>query len=481
MNIQTAKEEIKRTLRAYTDRTEDGIYRIPTVQQRPILLIGPPGIGKTAIMAQIAEEESVGLVAYTMTHHTRQSAIGLPMLKERTFQGTTYSVTEYTMSEIVASVYECMEKTGCQSGILFIDEMNCVSETLTPIMLQLLQNKSFGVHQIPEGWLIVAAGNPPEYNKSVREFDMVTLDRVRNMTIEADLSTWKQYACNHGIHPSILAFLNVYPDSFYVIKNEHGHPAFVTARGWEDLSRILIAYERNQEPITEELMLQYLQHESVARNFFLFYDLFSHYTKDFASGNFFSQDIAEHTKKADSTECIALASMLFSKIASMAADYRFTEMISKRMEELTTQFFTLVNGNSLSGDNDYEKMKCFLSQKNNALQIKESNNLLPINDKILEIRTLRQMEENLNKSRKNPAEPLEETCHKKILDLKNTLTADADSLLSFIEHSYGLLESSASKICLSFFSSDLSTNKDCTHFLTKYVCEAYLRNIQHLL
>ncbi len=82
------------------------------------------------------------------------------------------------MSEIVASIYEKMEATGLKEGILFIDEINCVSETLAPTMLQFLQGKTFGNHQIPEGWVIVTAGNPPEYNQSVREFDIVTLDRV---------------------------------------------------------------------------------------------------------------------------------------------------------------------------------------------------------------------------------------------------------------------------------------------------------------
>ena len=80
------------------------------------------------------------------------------------------------MSEIVASIYDRMEETGLNEGILFIDEINCVSETLAPAMLQFLQNKTFGNHRIPEGWVIVTAGNPPEYNKSVREFDVVTLD-----------------------------------------------------------------------------------------------------------------------------------------------------------------------------------------------------------------------------------------------------------------------------------------------------------------
>ena len=74
------------------------------------MLIGPPGIGKTQIMEQIAKECQIGLVSYTITHHTRQSAVGLPFIQEKEFQGKDpYSITEYTMSEIIASVYSKME------------------------------------------------------------------------------------------------------------------------------------------------------------------------------------------------------------------------------------------------------------------------------------------------------------------------------------------------------------------------------------
>ena len=138
MNIQQAKDEIARTYRAYTRRNPDGTHRIPVEKQRPVLLIGPPGIGKTAIMRQIAAECDCGLVAYSMTPHTRQSAIGLPYIAQKVYAGVSRPVTEYTMSEIVAAIYDYMEASGRRSGILFLDEINCVSETLTPVMLQLL-------------------------------------------------------------------------------------------------------------------------------------------------------------------------------------------------------------------------------------------------------------------------------------------------------------------------------------------------------
>ncbi len=217
MNIREAKEEIIRTVRAYTAKDDRGCGRIPSVRQRPVLLIGPPGIGKTAIMEQAAEECGVGLLAYTITHHTRQSAVGLPQLVTRTFGDREYTMTEYTMSEIVGSVYEYQERTGYREGILFIDEINCVSETLAPTMLQFLQYKTFGNHRVPEGWVIVAAGNPQEYNRSVRELDMAALDRVRLLNVEADASVWQDYAQRQGVHPVILSYLKLHPEHFYQV------------------------------------------------------------------------------------------------------------------------------------------------------------------------------------------------------------------------------------------------------------------------
>ena len=173
MNIKAAKEEIIRTVRAYLQKDDLGTYVIPPERQRPVLLIGPPGVGKTAVMRQIAEEMNINLVSYTITHHTRQSAIGLPFIARKSYGGEEHAVTEYTMSEIVASVYDQIERSGIREGILFLDEINCVSETLAPTMLQFLQYKMFGTHRVPEGFVLITAGNPPEYNLSVRDFDIV--------------------------------------------------------------------------------------------------------------------------------------------------------------------------------------------------------------------------------------------------------------------------------------------------------------------
>ena len=281
MNIKRAKEEIERTVRAYLTRDPLGEYAIPAVRQRPILLMGPPGIGKTQILEQAARECGVTLVAYTITHHTRQSAVGLPFIRQKHYGDRDVSVTEYTMSEIIASIYEKMEATGLKEGILFIDEINCVSETLAPTMLQFLQCKTFGNQAVPAGWVIVAAGNPPEYNKSVRDFDVVTLDRVRRMDIEPDLPAWREYAHKAGIHGAILSYLELHPQNFYQINADVEGTQFVTARGWEDLSNLLDTYEALSLQADEEVIRQYLQHKRIAEDFASYLDLYYKYRDDY--------------------------------------------------------------------------------------------------------------------------------------------------------------------------------------------------------
>ncbi len=326
MNIKQAKEQIRNTLRAYLDRDALGSYRIPAVRQRPVLLIGPPGIGKTQIMEQIAAEENVGLVSYTITHHTRQSAIGLPFIEKRIYDGVERTVTEYTMSEILGSVCALTEKTGIREGILFLDEINCVSETLAPMMLQFLQCKTFGNQKLPEGWLIVAAGNPPEYNRSVRDFDVVTLDRVKRITVEEDFAVWKEYARRKGLHGAVISYLDLKKENFYRIENSPEGMQFATARGWEDLSEILYAYEALGIAPDTELAVQYIQMPAVARDFTNYYALYNKYRQvyhidDILRGNVPKVTLTEFAA-APFDERLAVMGLLLSRLSESARETR---------------------------------------------------------------------------------------------------------------------------------------------------------------
>lgn len=321
MNIKEAKEQIKNTVKVYLKKDENGEYKIPIVHQRPILLIGAPGIGKTAIMEQVARECNIGLVAYTITHHTRQSAIGLPVIEKRVYKDKEYTVTEYTMSEIIASIYNQMEERGVSEGILFIDEINCVSETLAPTMLQFLQKKTFGMHEVPEGWIIVAAGNPPEYNKSVKEFDIVTLDRLKWIDVEPDYSVWKEYAYEQQIHGAILSYLDIKKDHFYEIRTTVDGKEFATPRGWEDLSKLMRVYEEMGLKVDEAVISQYLQHKQIAKDFANYVDLYAKYKEQYKVDDILKGKIKKETiekvKEASFDEKLSLLGLLVDKLGQL--------------------------------------------------------------------------------------------------------------------------------------------------------------------
>lgn len=318
MNIKRAKQEIKDAIEAYLLKDENGNYLIPTIRQRPIFLLGAPGIGKTQIMEQVARECQVGLVSYTITHHTRQSAIGLPFISKNMYGNKEYSVTEYTMSEIIASVYNCMEETGLKEGILFIDEINCVSETLAPAMLQFLQCKTFGNHAVPEGWIIVAAGNPPEYNKSVREFDVVTLDRVKKIEVEPDFGVWKEYAYRQEVHPAVISYISTRIAHFYQMETTVDGMFFATPRGWEDLSRLMGVYEKLGKTVDREVVLQYIQYPKIAKDFANYLELYYKYQADYQIDQLMEGKIEEillmRIRHASFDEKLSVVSLILARI-----------------------------------------------------------------------------------------------------------------------------------------------------------------------
>lgn len=320
MNIKQAKEHIKNSVKLYLKKDAYGEYRIPVVRQRPIFLLGSPGIGKTAIMEQIAQELGIALVSYSMTHHTRQSALGLPFITHKNYKGLEFDISEYTMSEIIASIYEVMEQSGIEEGILFLDEINCVSETLAPSMLQFLQYKVFGRHKVPDGWVIVTAGNPPEYNKSVREFDVVTMDRMKLVEVEADYTTWKEYALKQGIHNAVTTYLDMKKNDFYRVETNVGGKSYVTARGWEDLSAMMLLCEEEGFVVDETLVAQYLHNEKIVKEFTAYYELYNKYKKDYKVEEILegtnSAQVVERARIAKFDERLSLLGMLLDKLES---------------------------------------------------------------------------------------------------------------------------------------------------------------------
>ena len=324
MDIQQAKQQIKNAMVAYFSKDEFGNYRLPTERQRPVFLLGAPGIGKTAIMEQIAQDLDVGFVSYSMTHHTRQSALGLPFIAKKTYDGVEYDVSEYTMSEIIAAVYDSMEATGKREGILFLDEINCVSETLTPAMLQFLQYKIFGRHRVPDGWIVVTAGNPPEYNRTAHDFDIATWDRLKRIDVEPDFAAWRDFAVETGVHPAVLTYLDIERDHFYRVETTVDGKSFVTARGWDDLSAMMKLYEEQGIPVDELLIGQYVQNAEIAKRFSVYYDLFTKYRADYQIDRILAGEaergVLDRAREAAFDERVSLMGLITDALGSRLRD-----------------------------------------------------------------------------------------------------------------------------------------------------------------
>lgn len=487
MNIKRAKQEIKDTIEAYLMKDEYGTYMIPIVRQRPVLLIGPPGVGKTQIMEQISQECQIGLVSYTITHHTRQSAIGLPFIEKKMYGGREYSMTEYTMSEIVAAIYNKIEQTGMPEGILFIDEINCVSETLAPTMLQFLQGKSFGNHRIPEGWIIVAAGNPPEYNKSVREFDIVTLDRIRSIQVEPDFEAWKEYAVQAGIHPAIRSYLNIRRQHFCRIETTVDGKLFATPRGWEDLSQLVLVYEQLGKKVDREIAMEYIQFPKIAKDFANYLELYYKYQNDYQveeilAGNF-REGVFEKLEKAQFDERISVVGLLLSglneqfKKAQQMEDMLELEM--KKLRQLHAQgAFEDASAAIASFTTMLESFQADTAkrQENGLLSRMELRKL-----RLVEV-TLEQHLQNIRKRNFADGEAVWAYLRSQFAEESDIYEDQVDKTGGMLEHAFDFMEAAfGGSQEMVLFVTELNTGFYSLHFLQEYECERYYQYNKNLL
>ena len=456
MNISEAKQQIKNAVRAYLTRDEFGGYRIPLEKQRPIFLMGPPGIGKTAIMEQIAGELGVGLVSYSMAHHTRQSALGLPFIVTKTYGGAEYQVSEYT----IASVYDMMEETGVTEGILFLDEINCVSETLAPTMLQFLQYKIFGRHWVPEGWIVVTAGNPPAYNKSVREFDIVTWDRLKRIDVEPDLEAWKAYAYSAGVHGAVMTYLSIKQDD------------------WEDLSRMMQVCEEQGIGIDEKLIAQYIQDPSISKDFAVYYDLYNKYrgsyqVEEILAGRA-SEAIRQRARDARFDERLSLIGLLLDAVnnetrACVRREAVMTRLLAvlKEVKEGTAPVVT-----RLAGKLEEEKARLAAGKQAASLTAEE----LYLTRSLLRI-----LEEDmllLSGAKKPDFSVLKADFDRRVAEMKSAAQetgSHLDNLFSFCDDVFPNGQE------LLILVTELTLSDHSARFIARYGCKAYFAHNKEML
>lgn len=265
--IAKAKAAIKDGITAYLNKDEAGIYRMKEVNCLPFYLEGAPGIGKTEIVCQIADEMNIGFVSFSMVHHTRNSLLGLPVIKDLE-NGDKY--TSYTMSEVIAKVFESVAD-GHEEGILLLDEFPCMSESVMPAMLAFLQTKNIGTHTLPRGWVIVLCGNPAKYNKQSRSFDAAVTDRIRKIEIEYSLYDFCAYAEKNNFNSVILSYLDNHPEHIYRFVKAKDKDELVTCRGWENLSHALDLYEELGQSIDVPCVQQFIKSEEIASAFTEYY------------------------------------------------------------------------------------------------------------------------------------------------------------------------------------------------------------------
>lgn len=295
------------------------------------------------------------------------------------------------MSGIIASVYEQMEKTGLKTGILFLDEINCVSETLHARDFADAAEQDLRRPCAAEGWMIAAAGNPPRYNQSARSFDMATLDRVRRIDLEPSLAVWQDYAAAHGVHPAVLAYLRLHPEHFFICDAQRAAGSFVTARGWEDLSALLLTYEALGFACTQTQVREYLHVAEIAAGFAAFYELYRRFAASLPleallrgqtdagtealrelpfEGRLSVVEFLLHslqTQLRAMEDASALAFSAESFLKSIPAGEGYAACAEKQLENRRAAFKSVGNAGVLSAEDEAARRAAFLTRVDAAL------------------------------------------------------------------------------------------------------------------
>ena len=185
----------------------------------PIMIWGPPGVGKSSAVAEVAERRGLRVVDIRLAQLDATDLRGIPVPNRE-----TRTVEWFPPSFLPRE----------PAGLLFLDEIDKAPSPVKNAALQLMLERSLGDYRLPDGWSIVCAGNREEDNAFSTPLGAALANRLLHVEVDADLDTWVVWAKKNGIHSDLVAFLRFRPELLY---KQTGETAFPSPRSWVAASR----------------------------------------------------------------------------------------------------------------------------------------------------------------------------------------------------------------------------------------------------
>lgn len=214
-------------------------------QHTPVMLWGPPGVGKSQIIAGIAGKHGVPLIDVRLSQMEPTDLRGIPF---RTADEKGKDMVKWSVPDMLPDA----DRHG-PAGILFLDEINAAPPTVSAAAYQLILDRKLGEYEIPEGWAIFAAGNRQGDRGVTYAMPAPLANRFTHYDVEPNLDDWINWALRQGIDDRVMGFLRFRPDLLFDYDVAHNPVAFPSPRSWEYAHRALQKFADRPDLMSDAL------------------------------------------------------------------------------------------------------------------------------------------------------------------------------------------------------------------------------------
>ena len=209
-------------------------------QHTPVMLWGPPGVGKSQMVAQVAERHGMPMIDLRLSQMEPSDLRGIPFRVDDQVEWA------------VPSMLPDAERHGNQ-GILFLDEITSVPPSVSAAAYQLILDRRLGAYEVPDGWAIFAAGNRQGDRGVTYTMPAPLANRFSHYDVDENLDDWVAWAYANDIDERLIGFLRFRPELLFEFDPAHNPVAFPSPRSWEFAHRALQKFDDVQDLLTAAL------------------------------------------------------------------------------------------------------------------------------------------------------------------------------------------------------------------------------------